>query len=47
MPSGGVLVVCAVLAMGYYVAKPVAHGINKAAHKTAHGIVHVVTFGKK
>lgn len=47
MPSGGVLAVCAVLALGYVVAKPIAHGVNKAAHKTAHGIVHVVTLGKK
>ncbi len=44
MPTAGVLVVCALAAIGtVYVGKPVA----KAAKKTGHAIVHVVTFGKK
>jgi hypothetical protein len=38
-----ILLICAALAAGYFVAKPIKHGIQKAAH----GVVHVVTLGKK
>jgi hypothetical protein len=38
-----VLLICAVIGIGYYIAKPIA----KVAKKTAHGVVHVVTLGKK
>jgi hypothetical protein len=43
MPDAKVLLVVLVIGVGYVAVKPVAHVINKAAH----GIVHVVTFGKK
>jgi hypothetical protein len=44
MPPGGVLVACALFAIGYvYVGKPVAHGVKKASH----AICHVVTLGEK
>ena len=39
MPPAGILVVGALAAISYvYIAKPVAHGVKKAAHS----IVHVI-----
>jgi len=48
MPSGGVIAICALAAIGYlYIGRPVAHEAKKVALKTKHAIVHVVTLGKK
>lgn len=38
-----VLVILVGIACIYYVSKPVVHAVKK----TAHGVVHVVTLGKK
>jgi hypothetical protein len=44
MPAAGIMATAALVAIGYfYVAKPIVH----VAKKTAHGVVHVVTLGKK
>jgi hypothetical protein len=47
MPSAPVLVTLAVVAMLITAGRPVAHGVKKAAVKTKHAIVHVVTLGKR
>lgn len=47
MPEGSVLVVLALASMMIFAGKPVVHGVKKAAVKTKHAVVHVVTFGKR
>lgn len=44
MPAPGIILAGVLIVAGYYyVGKPVAHAVKKAAH----GVVHVVTLGKK
>jgi len=42
-----ILVILALVGTGYYIGKPIVHGAKVGAQKTAHGIVRVVTLGKK
>lgn len=43
MPPVPIILLCAAIGMGFYIEKPIV----KAAKKTGHAIVHVVTLGKK